>query len=307
MHQSSRSIPLSLAAPIVFFWASGYPTGALGVAAAPPFLLTAVRLALATAVLAVIALASGAAWPTGGGLGHCAAAGLLTHATQFGGCYGGMAAGVPASVTALVISMNPVLTAALAAVLLREKLSRWRLLGLVLGVLAVLVTLGGQVAAEGEWNPAILLTLLGLLGFSAGGLYQQRYCGAVDLRSGAAVQTAAAALVVGLIALFEHGQVAHWARAGLCVLWLTITGSVLGVSSYLRAVAIGGAARASALFSAVPPVTAVLAWPILGETPSAAAVLGIALATTACALGTRSGTGAPSPAPEGATRAEPRA
>ncbi|MBQ0927179.1 DMT family transporter [Saccharopolyspora endophytica] len=292
MH-TSRSIPLSLAAPIVFFWASGYPTGALGVAAAPPFLLTAVRLALAAAVLTVIALVRRAVWPTGGSLGHSAAAGLLTHAMQFGGCYGGMAAGVHASVTALVISMNPVLTAALAAVLLRERLSRWRLLGLALGVLAVLVTLGGQVAAEGEWNPAILLTLIGLLGFSAGGLYQQRYCGGIDLRSGAAVQTAAAALVIGVIALFEHGHVTHWAQAGISVLWLVITGSVLGVSCYLRAVAVGGAARASALFSAVPPLTAVLAWPLLGETPSVAVVLGIALATTACVLGTRTETREP--------------
>ncbi|WP_406689079.1 DMT family transporter [Saccharopolyspora sp. ID03-671] len=285
--QTSRSIPLSLAAPIVFFWASGYPTGALGVAAASPFLLTAVRLTLAAAILSAIALVGRAVWPSGGAIGHSAVAGLLTHATQFGGCYGGMAAGVPASVTALVISMNPVLTAALAALLLRERLSRSRLLGLVLGVLAVLVTLGGQVAAEGEWNPAILLTLLGLLGFSAGGLYQQRYCGGIDIRSGAAVQTIAGALVIAAIAVVEDGHVTEWAQAGVAVLWLVITGSVLGVSCYLRAVAVGGAARASALFSAVPPLTAVIAWPVLGETPSLAVLLGIALATAACVLGTR--------------------
>ncbi|SFS35002.1 DMT family transporter [Saccharopolyspora flava] len=286
MH-TSRSIPLSLAAPIVFFWASGYPTGALGVAAASPFLLTTIRLTLAAATLSVIALLRRAVWPSGNAVGHSAVAGLLTHATQFGGCYGGMAAGVPASVTALVISMNPVLTAALAALLLRERLSRARVIGLVLGVLAVLVTLGGQVAAEGEWNPAILLTLLGLLGFSAGGLYQQHFCGGIDIRSGAAVQTIAAALAIGAIAVVEHGHVTHWAQAGISVLWLVITGSVLGVSAYLRAVAVGGAARASALFSAVPPLTAVIAWPVLGETPSLAVLLGIALATTACVLGTR--------------------
>ncbi|RRO16160.1 DMT family transporter [Saccharopolyspora rhizosphaerae] len=295
MH-TSRSIPLSLAAPVVFFWASGYPTGALGVAAASPFLLTAVRLALAAAALGVIALVGGAVWPSGGAVGHSAVAGLLTHAMQFGGCYGGMAAGVPASITALVISMNPVLTAALAALLLREKLSRTRVLGLVLGVLAVLITLGGQVAAEGSWNPAILLTLLGLLGFSAGGLYQQRYCGGIDIRSGGAVQTSAAALVIAVIAVFEHGHVTHWAQAGIAVLWLVITGSVLGVSAYLRAVAVGGAARASALFCAVPPCTAVIAWPLLGETPSAAVVLGIALAAAACVLGTRTEARTPTPA-----------
>ncbi|MGP4018209.1 DMT family transporter [Saccharopolyspora sp. 5N708] len=285
--KSARSIPLSLAAPIVFIWASGFPTGALGVAAAPPFLLTTVRLTLAALVLAVIALCSRANWPNGKLLGHTAIAGILTYGMQFGGCYGGLSAGVPASVTALVIAMNPVLTAALAACLLRERLSRIRLVGLGLGVLAVVVTLGDQVLAEGTLNPGIFLTMLGLLGFSAGGLYQQRCCAGVDVRTGGAVQSAAAALAVGVAALLEHGHVTHWAQATAVLLWLVLAGSVVGTACYLRAVAVGGASRASALFSAVPPVSALLAWPLLGEIPSIGAVLGIALGAVACVLGTR--------------------
>ncbi|MGW1682493.1 hypothetical protein [Saccharopolyspora sp. NPDC002376] len=41
--------------------------------------------------------------------------------------------------------------------------------GLVLGMFAVVTTLGGQVLAEGALNPGILLALVGLLCFSAGG------------------------------------------------------------------------------------------------------------------------------------------
>ncbi|MER7013369.1 DMT family transporter [Saccharopolyspora sp. NPDC000359] len=283
----AHSIPLTLAAPIVFIWASGFPTGKLGVAAAPPFLLTTVRLVAATGLLSAIAVISRSTWPRGGRLGHTAVAGVLTYGAQFGGCYGAMSVGVPASVTALVIAMNPVLTAALAAVLLRERLSRTRLAGLVLGVIAVTVTLGGEVLAEGTLNPGILLALVGLLGFSAGGLYQQRFCGPVDPRSGGAVQSAAAAAAVGAIALFEHGQVTDWPRAAAVLTWLVLAGSVLGTTCYLRAVAVGGASRAASLFSAVPPVAALLAWPLLGETPTVAAVLGIALGAASCVLGTR--------------------
>ncbi|KAA5832481.1 DMT family transporter [Saccharopolyspora hirsuta] len=283
----THSIPLSLAAPIVFIWASGFPTGKLGVAAAPPFLLTSVRLVAAAALLAVIAVVSRSTWPRGRRLGHTAVAGVLTYGAQFGGCYGAMSIGVPASVTALVIAMNPVLTAALAAVLLRERLSRTRIAGLVLGVIAVTLTLGGQVLAEGTLNPGLLLVLVGLLGFSAGGLYQQRFCGPIDPRAGGAVQSAAAAAAVGVIALFEHGQVSDWPQAAAVLAWLVLVGSVLGITCYLRAVAVGGASRASSLFSAVPPVAALLAWPLLGETPTIAAVLGIALGAASCMLGTR--------------------
>lgn len=287
--KTAPSIPLSLAVPIVLIWASGYPTGALGVAAAPPFLLTAVRLALASVVLAVIAACSRAVWPRGGLFWHSAVVGILAHGMQFAGGYGGMSMGVPASVTALVIAMNPVLTAALAAWLLGERLSRARLVGLVLGVLAVVVTLGGQVLAEGSPNPGMLLTLLGLVGFSTGGLYQQRFCTRVDVRAGGAVQSAAAALAVGVVAVFEHGHVTHWAQAAAVLTWLVLAGSVAGTAFYLRAVAVGGASRASSLFSAVPPGAALLAWPVLGETPTPSAVIGIALGAAACILGTRTG------------------
>ncbi|MEU6266284.1 DMT family transporter [Saccharopolyspora shandongensis] len=302
--QSTRSIPLPLAAPIVVIWASGFPTGKLGVGAAPPFLLTSVRLALAALVFAAIAVCSRATWPGGKRFGHTAVAGILTSGAQFAGCYGGMAVGVPASVTALVLAMNPVLTAALAAGFLGERLSRIRAIGLVLGVLAVVVTLGGQVLADGAVNPGILLTLLGLLGFSAGGLYQQRYCAGVDVRAGGAVQSGAAALAVGVIAVFEQGHVTHWGQATAVLLWLVLAGSVAGTAFYLRAIAVGGASRASALFCIVPPVSALLSWPILGETPTVTAVLGMAIGAVACVLGTR-----PDPAhdPKPRGRAEARA
>ncbi|MGW1682492.1 EamA family transporter [Saccharopolyspora sp. NPDC002376] len=99
------------------------------------------------------------------------------------------------------------------------------------------------------------------------------------------MQSAAAGAAVGVITLFEHRQVTHWAQATAVL--------VIGSACYLRAVAVGGASRASALFSSVPPGAALLAWPLLGETPTPAVVLGIALGAASCVLGTRPDRGAP--------------
>ncbi|MCP2258991.1 EamA-like transporter family protein [Streptoalloteichus tenebrarius] len=56
---------------------------------------------------------------------------------------------------------------------------------------------------------------------------------------------------------------------------------------FLEVVRWGGAARAGTLFSAVPSVTAVISWLVLGETPTVGAVVRLVLGAVVCALGTR--------------------
>jgi drug/metabolite transporter (DMT)-like permease len=273
----------------VLVWAIGYPVGALGVAAASPFLLMTLRFALAAVVMALIALVTGAHWPRGRLLAHTAVAGVLVQAVQFGGVYGGLHAGVPAAVASLVIALNPVLTTLLATFMLRERLTWTRSLGLVLGVLAVLAALGDRVLASGFGDAGTMLTLLGLIGFAVGGIYQQRFCREVDVRSGVAVQLAATTPVIGVMAVVESGSVTHWGQAGLVLGWIVVVNSVLGGSLYLALVRRVGAVRTTVLFSVVPPVTGVLAWPMLGQVPSVGVITGIGLGVMACVLGTRPG------------------
>ena len=285
-------ISLPVVVSTVLVWASGYPAGALGVAAAPPLLLTATRFALAALVMTLIALAGRAVWPRGRQLAHVAVTGLLLQAIQFCGVYGGLHAGVPAAVSAPVIALNPVLTAVLAAGLLRERIGRARLAGLGLGVAAVISALGDRVAASGRVDAGTALTVLGLVGFSAGGVYQQRFCQQVDIRSATAVQFVVSAPVVAALALFEPGRVTNPAQAGAVVLWLVLINSAAGSALFLSAVRRSGAASATTVFSLVPPVTAVISWPVLGQVPSLGAVIGVILGALACALGTRASSSA---------------
>ena len=278
-------IPVPIAAGVVFVWTSGYLLGALAVGVVPPYLLTTVRLTLGAVLMGVIALVTRAHWPRGRVLLHVCVAGVLTQAVQFAGVYGGLQAGVPAAVTALVMALNPVLTAVLVTGLLGERVGGKQLVGLALGVLSVIAVLGERVAEVGL-DAGSLLTLLGLFGFAVGGIYQQRFCTGVDVRAASTVQMAVSAPVVGVLALFEDGTVADWTGAGLIALWLVLINALFGTAVYMEAVRRGGARRASSLFSVVPAMTAIAAWPVLGELPSLGAVAGLVAGAAACVLGT---------------------
>jgi drug/metabolite transporter (DMT)-like permease len=277
------------AAGTVLVWASGYPVGALAVAVAPPFLMTTIRFALAAVLMALVALTTSASRPRGRPLVHTCVAGLLVQAGQFSGVYLGLRLGVPASVTALIISCTPVLTAVVAAGVFRVRIGLGQVLGLGLGVAAVLAALWDRLASFGS---GAVFTVLGMLCFVAGGVYQQKFCRDTDFRSGNAVQHAVSVPVVGLLALTEHAGVTDWRQFWLSVAFLVLVNSMGGASLFLVGVRDGGAAAMTTLSSVVPSVTALIAWPLLGQVPTAGVVAGLVLGFGACWLGTTTPKGA---------------
>lgn len=271
------------AAGTVLVWASGYPVGALAVAVAPPFLMTTIRFTLAATLMTLVALVTSARWPRGWPLIHTCVAGLLVQACQFSGVYLGLRLGVPASVTALIISCTPVLTAVVAAGVFRVRIGLKQLAGLALGVAAVLAALWDRL---GSFGSGAIFTVLGMLGFVAGGVYQQKFCRDTDFRSGNAVQHAVSVPVVGLLALTENAGVTDWRQFWLTVVFLVLANSMGGASLFLVGVRNGGAAAMTTLSSVVPSVTALIAWPLLGQVPTAGVVAGLVLGFGACWLGT---------------------
>lgn len=103
-------------------------------------------------------------------------------AVQFCCLYEAVQRGAPAVLCAVLIAMNPVTTA-----ILGERLNRWRIVVLALGMVAVLASCAGRLMATHGVDPVIVL-----LGLSAGGIYQQRFCADVDFRATSALQNAVA-------------------------------------------------------------------------------------------------------------------
>jgi drug/metabolite transporter (DMT)-like permease len=192
--------------------------------------------------------------------------------------------GAPAVLGAVIISMNPVVTAVLAAMFLGEALTRTRIVALALGVVAVLASCAGRLIAVGGVDPAVLLILVSLFSVAAGGVYQQKFCSDVDFRATAALQNAACVLpVVALAAVMPWTVTDPWKAAG-AVAAVVLLNAVLSMTLYVRGITEYGAAAVAMLFAVIPAVAGVLSWVMLGQRPDIGIAVGLVVGAVACWL-----------------------
>ena len=286
----SRTAVAVAPAVFVLLWSTGFVGAKYGLPYAEPFTFLALRLALAGALLAGLAALTRSALPTPRRqYGRAAVAGLLLHAGYLGGVFFAIADGLPAGVAAVVVSLQPVLTAALAAQLLGERLVVLQWLGLALGVVGVVLVLAPGMASAnsvGTFAPAaVVAALAALAAGTAGTLYQKRHGEDIPLLSGTAVQYAAAALMLGVAAFATETMTIRWTGEFVAALaWLVLAlslGAVLLLFGLLRR---GSAAGVSSLFFLVPPATALEAYLLFGEELSPVSLVGIALTAVGVAF-----------------------
>ena len=280
-------MPWSTASAVTLTYAIGYPIGALAVSEMTPMAVLVLRFGFAAIILSAWALLARAAWPRGAQFGHVIVAGLLIQAVQFCCLYEALLLGASAVLCAVVIAMNPVTTAILATMFLRERLGWLRVTALVLGVAAVLAACARRLLGMHGVDPVLVLLVLGLLGLSAGGVYQQRYCAGVDFRTMSAVQNAVAFLPAAAFAAATPFAVHDPAKAAAAVAGMVLLNATLAVSIYLRAISIHGAASVAMLFAIIPAVAAVLSWLMLGQRPDVGVAIGLLVGSIACWLNSR--------------------
>ena len=280
-------MPLSTASAVTFLYALGYPIGALAVAAMTPMAALVLRFSLAASILGIWTVLVKAPWPRGAQFGHVVVAGLLIQAVQFCSLYEALQLGSPAVLGAVAIAMNPVTTAILGAVFLREPLGPQRLAALTLGVVAVLAACARRLMSAHGVDPVILLLVLALLGLSAGGIYQQRFCAGVDFRAMSAMQNAVALIPAAALAILTPFSLHDGAKAAIAVGGMVLLNATLAVSLYLRAINTHGAAAVAMLFAVIPAVAAVLSWLMLGQRPDAGVAVGLVAGGFACWLNSR--------------------
>lgn len=272
----------------VFLWSTGFLGAKLGLPHAAPLAFLLVRYLLVIALMALLALALRAPWPRDPRQWlHIGVSGLLLHALYLGGVFVAIGMGLPAGVTALVVGLQPLLTATLAGRLLGEAVlpRQWLGLGCGFAGVALVVTqkLGTDFALAALW-PA----LAALLGITAGTLYQKRFCPHFDWRSGAVAQFLPSAVVTGAVVFATGGFRIEWVGEFVFALgWLVLVLSIGAISLLNWLIRHGSAVNVASLFYLTPPTTALLAWLLFGETLSAGALAGMALAVWGVSLARR--------------------
>ena len=289
---SRRRSVVDSATPAVFvlLWSTGFVGAKYGLPYAEPFTFLLIRLLLAGGLLALLAVLLRASWPQGGHWRAAVVAGTLLHAGYLGGVFYAISLGVPASVAAVVVSLQPVLTAALGSRFLGESLQRRQWMGLTVGLLGVALVLAPGLGAAASRSDGLTLTGLlacavALAAGTAGTLWQKRHGDGVPLLSGTAVQYAAAAPIFALLAFTTETRVVQWTGEFVAALaWLVLVLSLGAVLLLLVLLRRGTAAGVSSLFYLVPPATAVQAYLLFGETLAPLSVVGIAVVTVGVAL-----------------------
>jgi drug/metabolite transporter (DMT)-like permease len=276
----------------VLLWSTGYVAGPLALRDAEPFTLLALRLGAAAVALAGLALVSHAAWPRSPrALGHLAVAGLLVQVLQFGGLYAAIKLGLPAGVAAVILGLMPILTAFAAGLLLGELLTLMQWCGLVAGFGGVVLVVGSGLARGAITHvttAGVGLAVLALGGVAAGSVYQKRFCSTIDARTGAAVQSGIAALV--MLALARGTETMHVVATPsfwLALVWLVVANSIVATLLLFTMIRDGEVNRVATTFYLIPPVAAVLTALVLHERFTALAVVGFVLAAAGVALATR--------------------
>jgi drug/metabolite transporter (DMT)-like permease len=280
---------VGIPALFVVLWSTGFIGARLGLPHAGPLTFLALRYGLAAGLLVLVAGATRAPWPRRPTeIGHYAVAGLLVHGIYLGGVFVGISLGVEAGVSALIVGLQPLLTAALAGVILGERVTLRQWAGLGLGLLGVALVLGRKLGHGPGDTLGSLACVVALFGITAGTLYQKRYCAVMDLRTGGAIQFTAAGLIIAPLALlFEGGRVAWSGEFVFALLWLVLVLSLGAVSLLYVLIRRGAAAQVASLFFLVPPCTALIAWPLFGETLGPVALIGMALTAVGVALASR--------------------
>ena len=270
----------------VLLWSTGFVSAKYGLPYAEPLTFLLLRFALVLALMLPLSLAMRAVWPqTKAQLAHVAVAGILMQAGYLSGVFCSIHLGMSAGVSALIVGIQPILTAFASAPLFGEKLRTRQWTGLVLGFGGVLLVVLGRTVLSGITPATLALSVLALVSVTAGTLYQKRYCGAVDLRTGSVIQFCAAGLVLLPFALSFETLHVHWTREFLLTLaWLVLVLSIGAISLLYVLIRKGAATTVASFFYLVPPTTALMAYFMFDETLNAAAMAGMALAAIGVAL-----------------------
>ena len=270
----------------VLLWSTGFVSAKYGLPYAEPLTFLLLRFALVLTLMLPLSLAMRAVWPqTKAQLAHVAVAGVLMQAGYLSGVFCSIHLGMSAGVSALIVGIQPILTAFASAPLFGERLRAQQWIGLVLGFGGVLLVVLGRTVLSGITPATLALSVMALVSVTAGTLYQKRYCGAVDLRTGSVIQFCSAGLVLLPFALSLETMQVRWTNEFILTLaWLVLVLSIGAISLLYILIRKGAATTVASFFYLVPPSTALMAYFMFGEKLNAMAMAGMALAAAGVAL-----------------------
>lgn len=271
-------------APVLFvlLWSTGFIGARYGLPYIEPMTFLAVRMIFVVLLLGAIAMITRARWPNKTEAGNSLIAGAMVHGLYLGGVFTAISQGVPAGISALIPGLQPILTSTIANRFMGEKVTRVQWIGLVLGLAGVVLVLHDRTIVASSTLLGWSASVVSLIGITLGTLYQKRYCGGIDWRTGNLIQYIGACALFWVAAFSFETREIHWSgELVFAIAWLVLVLSIAAVGLMYWLIRRSAATGFASLFYLVPVVTALMAYLLFGEKLDALSIAGMVV----CAVG----------------------
>ena len=213
--------------------------------------------------------------------------GVLFHGVYLGGVFYSISIGMPTGIAALIVTLQPILTNALAEKFLGEKVSFKQWLGIALGFLGAALVLGFDIGAS---LPVIgvIASFIALLAITTSTLWQKKISNNLPLSVSNMYQAIGGCLFHLIIIFIFIEPYINFTPTFMIAMSHQIFLVSFGAFSILMfLIKNNSASKTVSIFFLIPPTTAIMAWLFLNEVLNNLDLIGFAVATLGVYIATR--------------------
>ena len=213
--------------------------------------------------------------------------GVLFHGIYLGGVFYSVSIGMPTGVAALIVTLQPILTNALAGKFLNEDVSFKQWIGVILGFLGAGLVLGFDIGLK---LPIIgvISSFIALLAITTSTLWQKKISNNLPLSVSNMYQAIGGCLFHLIIIIFFTDPYINFTPTFLIAMSHQIFLVSFGAFTILMfLIKNNSASKTVAIFFLIPPTTAFMAWLFLSEILNSLDLIGFAVATLGVYIATR--------------------
>jgi|TARA_R110000851_G_scaffold332391_1_gene508344 drug/metabolite transporter (DMT)-like permease len=268
--REARSMMVFIAALFVFIWSTGFIVGKAIVPYADPTLFLFVRICIAAVLFTGVAWYGRVTWPPWREVHKHMIAGILLQGMYLSGIFWAISGGVPPAIMALVGSLQPLLTAAIAIPLLKEVPTKRIWIGLVLGMVGVFLVIQPALSSDGVdafplW--AFFVGVAAVLSITFGTILQKTSIAQVDIRVALTLQNFGTLIFLGACVFILGADRWVWSpELWASLFWAAFVSTGVGTVLLIYIIRRGQAATASSLMFLAPPLAAIEAYFLFGDT-----------------------------------------
>ena len=213
--------------------------------------------------------------------------GVLFHGVYLGGVFYSVSIGMPTGIAALIVTLQPILTNALAGRFLGEEVSFKQWIGVMLGFFGAALVLGFDIGAS---LPIIgvIASFIALLAITTSTLWQKKIGTNLPLSVSNMYQAIGGCLFhIIIIFIFSEPYINFTSTFFIAMCHQIFLVSFGAFTILMFLIKNNSASKTVSIFFLIPPTTAVMAWLFLNELLTNLDLIGFAIATLGVYIATR--------------------